>query len=122
MTRPYGVKGRKRKDKEAKYDREDEDEQAQPKKPVLQNEEPSQPTPTPAAAEEDELAGIPIVPSDHKSDNPSVIFILERASLEVAKVGKVLLTLQFGVFVFFSFCYTPKVWTLVLSYGFVYCI
>lgn len=107
MTRPYGVKGRKRKDKEAKYDREDEDEQAQPKKPVLQNEEPSQPTP--AAAEEDELAGIPIVPSDHKSDNPSVIFILERASLEVAKVGKVLLTLQFGVFVFFSFCYTPKV-------------
>ncbi|XP_057430769.1 uncharacterized protein LOC130723676 isoform X2 [Lotus japonicus] len=83
MTRPFGMKGRKRKDKEAKYDREeDEDEQVQPKRPMLQNAEVA------AANEEDELVGIPIMPSDHKSDNPNVIFILERASLEVAKVGK----------------------------------
>ncbi|KAJ1392110.1 hypothetical protein SESBI_36107 [Sesbania bispinosa] len=87
MTRPFGVKGKKRKNVEAKYDREDEEEQAQSKRPTLENEEPT-PAPAPAATEEDELAGIPIAPSDHKSDNSNVIFILERASLEVAKVGK----------------------------------
>ncbi|KAF9626051.1 hypothetical protein IFM89_030719 [Coptis chinensis] len=34
-----------------------------------------------------QLAGIPIIPNDQKSKS-GVIFILERASLEVAKVGK----------------------------------
>ncbi|KAJ1419228.1 hypothetical protein SESBI_15176 [Sesbania bispinosa] len=87
MTRPFGVKGKKRKNVEAKYDREGEEEQAQSKRPMLENEEPT-PSPSPAATEEDELAGIPIAPSDHKSDKSNVIFILERASLEVAKVGK----------------------------------
>ncbi|KAF2289265.1 hypothetical protein GH714_033326 [Hevea brasiliensis] len=35
-----------------------------------------------------EMAGIPIVPSDLKTKKPGLIFVLERASLEVAKVGK----------------------------------
>ncbi|KAJ9128464.1 hypothetical protein P3X46_034981 [Hevea brasiliensis] len=34
------------------------------------------------------MAGIPIVPSDLKTKKPGLIFVLERASLEVAKVGK----------------------------------
>lgn len=40
---------------------------------------------------EDELAGIPIVLNDQNNVNqPNVIFILERASLENAYVGNVL--------------------------------
>ncbi|XP_061362043.1 uncharacterized protein LOC133305817 [Gastrolobium bilobum] len=86
MTRNYRVKGQKRKHVEPNYDREDENEeqQVQPTRPIVQNEEPT-PTPT---SEDNELVGIPIAPSDQKSDNPNVIFILERASLEVGKVGK----------------------------------
>lgn len=87
MTRPFGVKGKKRK---AKGDHVgDEEQQMQPKKPMLQNQELT-PTPTPATQVEEELPGIPIAPSDQKSNKPNVVFILERASLEVAKVGKVL--------------------------------
>ncbi|XP_027353954.1 ribosomal RNA small subunit methyltransferase nep-1 isoform X2 [Abrus precatorius] len=82
MTRHYSVKGRKRKHAETKYDREDEEE---PKQLAVSHEER---TPTPTPAEEDELSGIPIAPSENNSDKPSVIFILERATLEVAKVGK----------------------------------
>jgi hypothetical protein len=98
MTRAYRVKGKKRKNVE-KYHREEEEEekdgeQVQPKKPNLQNkEEPSQ-TPTPIITEENnnnELVGIPIAPpTEENSEKPGVIFILEKASLEVAKVGKVL--------------------------------
>ena len=103
MTRPYGVKGRKRKQAEPKYDREkDEDEPAQPKQPTLHNKQeeeeeeeeeaaaPAEPSKEPAE-ENEELAGIPIAPTELKTDKPSVIFILEKASLEVAKVGKVVL-------------------------------
>ena len=37
-----------------------------------------------------EVEGIPVVPSDQSNTNKArVIFILEKASLEVAKVGKV---------------------------------
>jgi len=90
MTRAYTVKGKKRKNKDAatKHDHEQEEEEQQiqptPKKPNLQNDEPSAPT------EESELPGIPIAPLNEKNtDKQSVIFILEKASLEVAKVGKV---------------------------------
>ncbi|RDX65701.1 Ribosomal RNA small subunit methyltransferase NEP1 [Mucuna pruriens] len=92
MTRAYGVKGRKRKHGEPKYDRkeeeeeeEEEDVQAQPKRGVVEDEEA---TAAPAIAEEDDLSGIPIVPSENNTAKPNVIFILEKASLEVAKVGK----------------------------------
>ncbi|KAK2416717.1 ribosomal RNA small subunit methyltransferase NEP1 [Trifolium repens] len=96
MTRAYGVKGKKRKNKDAveKYHREEEEEEkedeekVQPKKPNLQNKE----EPTPIITEQsnnNELVGIPIAPPTEKnSEKPGVIFILEKASLEVAKVGK----------------------------------
>ncbi|KAK2445236.1 ribosomal RNA small subunit methyltransferase NEP1 [Trifolium repens] len=79
MTRAYRVKGKKRKNK---YHREQE-EQVQPKKPNLQKE---------IIREENnnnELIGIPIAPpTENNSEKPGVIFILEKASLEIAKVGK----------------------------------
>ncbi|MED6174062.1 hypothetical protein PIB30_065308 [Stylosanthes scabra] len=87
MTRAYGVKGRKRKPAEPKYDRDEdqqfnqEEEQPQPKRQAQEQQE--QPT-----ENNEELAGIPIAPSELNTDKPNVIFILERASLEVAKVGK----------------------------------
>ncbi|KAL2329159.1 hypothetical protein Fmac_022586 [Flemingia macrophylla] len=88
--------GRKRKHVEPKHaaGEEEEDQQTQPKRVAVENEEPTAiptptPTPTPATTEEDhELSGIPIAPSDNNTTKPNVIFILEKASLEVAKVGK----------------------------------
>ncbi|XP_057548915.1 uncharacterized protein LOC130827261 [Amaranthus tricolor] len=86
MTRPFAVKaGKKRKRKEAKYDKEEAE--------VMKEEEQ---TVTTSVIEEDEkvvddvvkdLPGIPITISDQNSRS-GAIFVLERASLEVAKVGK----------------------------------
>ncbi|PNX56587.1 ribosomal RNA small subunit methyltransferase NEP1-like protein, partial [Trifolium pratense] len=86
-------KKRKNRDVVEKYHREekevevDDEEQVQPKKPNLQKEEP-----TPIITEENknnELIGIPIAPPTQKnSEKPGVIFILENASLEIAKIGK----------------------------------
>ncbi|KAL5168910.1 Ribosomal RNA small subunit methyltransferase NEP1 [Glycine soja] len=92
MTRPFGVKGgRKRKHAEPKYDAHDEEEEeTQPKKTVVEvehNQEEEEETPAPAP-EDDGLSGIPIAPSANNTNKPNVIFILEKASLEVAKVGK----------------------------------
>ncbi|XP_045796764.1 ribosomal RNA small subunit methyltransferase NEP1-like [Trifolium pratense] len=98
MTRAYRVKGKKRKNRDVveKYHREEkeveDEEQVQPKKPNLQKEEPTQ-TPTSSIITEEnknnELIGIPIAPPTEKnSEKPGVIFILEKASLEIAKVGK----------------------------------
>jgi rRNA small subunit pseudouridine methyltransferase Nep1 len=77
-----------------KYHREEEEEedeeQVQPKKPNLQNQEPT-PIIITEQSNNNELFGIPIAPpTENNSDKPGVIFILEKASLEVAKVGKVL--------------------------------
>jgi len=130
MTRPFGVKGKKRKHSQSKQNSEEEHPQPPPKKVVAAKEskEPSsppqsesapteedevkvvaaeeskEPSPQPESVptEEDELSGIPIAPSEKESTKPNVIFILERASLEVAKVGKVLLpTLLFLILLFF---------------------
>nr|AFK36507.1 unknown [Medicago truncatula] len=95
MTRAYTVKGKKRKNKDAatnqNHEEEEEEEQqiqAAPKKPNLQNDEQSAPIAT-TTTEESELPGIPIAPlSEKNNEKQSVIFILEKASLEVAKVGK----------------------------------
>lgn len=86
------MKGQKRKKKEVKYDREETEAEAEEfaeenlmKKSKLDSS---------SAADEEkaeevanELAGIPIAPLD-QDNRPGVIFILEKASLEVAKVGK----------------------------------
>ncbi|BBH07193.1 nucleolar essential protein-related protein, partial [Prunus dulcis] len=101
MVRPYAVKGKKRRKREDKYERVEEAEEA------------SEPEETEASQPEDvnkgamvekqsngnegeekvgnsiELEGIPITPVELSTKNgPGAIFILERASLEVAKVGK----------------------------------
>ncbi|KAK4256225.1 hypothetical protein QN277_009119 [Acacia crassicarpa] len=93
MTRPYGVKDRKRKKKE-KYDavEDEEAEQIEVKRAMIENinsfeeEKPAEEAQDADVA--DELEGIPLAPSDHNTDKSKVIFVLERASLEVAKVGK----------------------------------
>ncbi|CAN6586297.1 unnamed protein product [Malus baccata var. baccata] len=97
MVRPYAVKGKKRKKKADVYDRAEEEEEAAA--PAAEPEE----TGTEEAdkkrskgneAEERkgnpiELEGIPMAPAEINPKNgPGAIFILEKASLEVAKVGK----------------------------------
>ncbi|KAJ8770038.1 hypothetical protein K2173_009791 [Erythroxylum novogranatense] len=106
----YGVKGYKRKKKEKKYDKEDDevDEQVEEErtnkktKSEVQEEEEITNKKTKTGVEEEEaeetgkegqfevheMEGIPIVPCDTNSRKPGVIFVLEKASLEVAKVGK----------------------------------
>ncbi|XP_062166460.1 uncharacterized protein LOC133872856 [Alnus glutinosa] len=97
MGRPYAVKGKKRKKREEVYDREEEGDVAE--QPVQDakialTEKTSNHEEEAEEGEEgkgvaNELEGIPIAPSDHQNANKAgVTFILEKASLEVAKVGK----------------------------------
>lgn len=94
MVRRYAMKaGKKRKQREERYDREEEVEEEVAEQPV-EDEAIAKKAMTERTSdgeeEVNELEGIPIDPSDLKVANkPKVIFILERASLEVAKVGKV---------------------------------
>ena len=98
MVRPYAVKGKKRKKREEVYDREEKGEVAE--QPVQDakialTEKTSNHEEEAEEGEEgkevaNDLEGIPIAPSDHQNANKDgIIFILEKASLEVAKVGKV---------------------------------
>ncbi|KAL8460037.1 hypothetical protein ACS0TY_031813 [Phlomoides rotata] len=94
MKRVYKMKGQKRKKKEEKYDKEEQIEQ-------LDDNDKVTPQPPKKSKTEDvesdkeeklepvvhDLAGIPIVTVD-TGNKGGVIFILERASLEIAKVGK----------------------------------
>lgn len=84
MVRPLAAKGTKRKKKnEDRYDREEESENE-----AFEDN----------AKETAELDGIPIAPSDNsQAKKPGVIFILEKASLEVAQVGKVCAVFQIRV-------------------------
>lgn len=100
MVRPYAIKGKKRKNRGEKYDKEEQEHEEQ----VVEEEEREpakqaaieKPTEEVEGKEEeeggeagtDELEGIPIAPSDKKNNKNGVIFVLEKASLEVAKVGK----------------------------------
>lgn len=105
MVRPYGIKVNKRKERRERYDKEEDEEEEQPKFEKKQKErvKRAKKEVTAKAEEEDdeenEIAeeaadeldvGIPIVVSDNKKDQTGVIFVLEKASLEVAKVGKVI--------------------------------
>lgn len=95
MVRPYAVKGRKRKkNKTERYDQEEDEEQnveteegvKKLKSGVTESDE--------EKAEEaaQELAGIPVSlneQGDGDKMSGGVVFVLEKASLEVAKVGKV---------------------------------
>lgn len=106
--RPYGIKVNKRKERKERYDKEEDEEEEQPKFEQKQKQKErvkrAKREVTSKAEEEDdeehEIAeeaaadeldvGIPIVVSDGKKDQTGVIFVLEKASLEVAKVGKVI--------------------------------
>ncbi|KAI3828703.1 hypothetical protein L1987_02812 [Smallanthus sonchifolius] len=100
MVRPYAVKGRKRKkNKTERYDKEEDDEEENIEF-VEEFEEGAQKKLKSGVTESDEekaeeaaqeLAGIPVNLNEQQGDDknsPGVIFILEKASLEVAKVGK----------------------------------
>ncbi|PRQ55473.1 putative tRNA (pseudouridine(54)-N(1))-methyltransferase [Rosa chinensis] len=89
MVRPYAVKGKKRKTREEKYDRDEEEAAEQveePSKPAMGDENGTQGK----EGEQFELEGIPIAPTTDQNpkSGPGVIFILEKASLEIGKVGK----------------------------------
>ncbi|XP_023638522.1 ribosomal RNA small subunit methyltransferase NEP1 [Capsella rubella] len=113
MVRPYGIKVNKRKERPERYDKEEDEEEEQPKfekkqkagksskkskkentsvaeedneeKEITEEEEEEA-----AASAEDIVGGIPIVLGDRstRTEKPGVVFVLEKASLEVAKVGK----------------------------------
>lgn len=120
--RPYGIKVNKRKERTERYDKEEEEVEEQPKFERKQkaresskkakkeitsraeegNEEEEITEEVTAAAAEDIVGGIPIVLSAPNKEKPGVVFVLEKASLEVAKVGKVIcrnvgITLSHGV-------------------------
>ncbi|XVE60989.1 hypothetical protein DITRI_Ditri06bG0004700 [Diplodiscus trichospermus] len=93
MVRPYAIKGKKRKRKQEKFDREEQEEveeeesakRASVEKPIKEAEDKEEEHDEAGA---DELVGIPVASSDNKPHKTGVIFVLEKASLEVAKVGK----------------------------------
>ncbi|XP_076940744.1 uncharacterized protein LOC143610041 [Bidens hawaiensis] len=102
MVRPYAVNGRKRKkSKSERYDKDSEEEENTGFVLEEEEEEDVQKKLKPGVTEESdeakaeeaaqELAGIPVcLDGQQGSDknSPGVIFILEKASLEVAKVAK----------------------------------
>ncbi|KAK6782598.1 hypothetical protein RDI58_020394 [Solanum bulbocastanum] len=89
MVRAYKVKGEKRKKKGENYDKEEEIEVP------LEEEESTKRMKTEHTAADTEaaervvdlLSGIPVVAAD-QTNKAGVIFIIERASLEIAKIGK----------------------------------
>lgn len=80
MVRPYRVKGvKKRKREEAETVDEGDKEE------VLQGS---------VRDEDDQLAGIPIERLN-QGERPGVVFVLQRASLELGKVGKASFLMSF---------------------------
>ncbi|GMY26697.1 ribosomal RNA small subunit methyltransferase NEP1-like [Fagus crenata] len=72
MVRAYAVRGKKRKNREESYERDETSDGEEEGKEVV-----------------NELEGIQLVPTHHNNTNKArFIFILQNASLEVAKVGK----------------------------------
>ena len=89
MTRRFGVKGKKRKKREENYDKEEVEQ-------MLKDDTTDTAAETLTQAEDEnvvedlvkDMPGIPVTVSDQNSRS-GAIFILEKATLEVAKVGKV---------------------------------
>lgn len=105
MVRAFKMKGQKRKKKrDEKYDREEEEEEMEEveeeelnntgKRAKLEKTSQNDDKKGKEVGQEEndvvvhEMDGIPIAPSDQNTKRPGVIFVLENASLEVAKVGK----------------------------------
>ncbi|KAL1569421.1 rRNA small subunit pseudouridine methyltransferase Nep1 [Salvia divinorum] len=87
MGRAYKMKGQKRKNKDEKYDREQSVEIGEPSKRVKTDGSDSEKAENLEIAVGD-IPGIPIAPLDTGINKQRVIFVLEKASLEIAKVGK----------------------------------
>lgn len=111
MVRHYKVKGEKRKKKEENYDQEEEESLDDGSKRVKTEHTPSD---TEAAERVvDLLSGIPVV-STNQSTKPGVIFIIERASLEIAKIGNVCFCND--IFLFSStYCFFDYLYMLAYS-------
>ncbi|TQD72160.1 hypothetical protein C1H46_042300 [Malus baccata] len=95
MVRPYAVKGKKRKKNADVYDRAEEEEvaaAAEPEEPEAEEADKKRIKGNESEEKEGypiELEGIPLAPAEiNPKSGPGAIFILEKASLEVAKVGK----------------------------------
>ncbi|KAL6509056.1 hypothetical protein OROGR_013836 [Orobanche gracilis] len=95
MVRSYKMEGQKMKKKGEKYDREEEIEQLEenitPQPPNRVNTEEGASSESKEGKPKtvvDEMPGIPFVAVDTTTDMPGVIFILEKASLEIGKFGK----------------------------------
>lgn len=88
MVRPYAVKGRKHKKRKMEQ-REEAVEEEVARGGEEEEEEVAAGNEKKVDAVLDELPGIPSVAPVEKSKQPNVIFILEKASLEIGKVGKV---------------------------------
>uniref|UniRef100_A0A7N1A692 Ribosomal RNA small subunit methyltransferase NEP1 n=2 Tax=Kalanchoe fedtschenkoi TaxID=63787 RepID=A0A7N1A692_KALFE len=95
MGRPYGVKGKKRKNNEPQNEREaspDDEFIEQGDHPHAAKIQKTAASGNDEAGENgavaDQLPGIPLEPQDPTNNKNGVIFVLEKASLEVAKVGK----------------------------------
>ncbi|KAJ4781665.1 Ribosomal RNA small subunit methyltransferase NEP1 [Rhynchospora pubera] len=94
MVRPYAVKWRKKQDKKRKLEEEEEEEELEDneqKEVEEEEEEENDEDKEVAEAAADEIAGLPVVarPLDgSKKKKKGVIFVLEKACLEVGKVGK----------------------------------
>ncbi|KAJ8449785.1 hypothetical protein Cgig2_001441 [Carnegiea gigantea] len=88
MTRPFAAKGKKRKKREENYDKEEVEQ-------MLKDDTTGTTAQTQTQAEDEkvvedlvkDMPGIPVTVSDQNSRS-GAIFILEKATLEVAKVGK----------------------------------
>ncbi|XP_039123800.1 ribosomal RNA small subunit methyltransferase nep-1 [Dioscorea cayenensis subsp. rotundata] len=87
MVRPYAVKGRKHKKRKMEQ-REEAVEEEVARGGEEEEEEVAAGNEKKVDAVLDELPGIPSVAPVEKSKQPNVIFILEKASLEIGKVGK----------------------------------
>lgn len=89
MGRAYKVKGEKRKKKGENYDKEEEIEERLEELESTKRVKTEHTAADTEAAERvvDLLSGIPVVATD-QTNKPGVIFIIERASLEIAKIGK----------------------------------
>lgn len=89
MVRTYKVQGQKRKTKKEKYDSGEESRQSDKEEsPQLPKKQKTEAAVSTGETLIDEMPGIPIVPVESEN-KPGVIFVLEKASLEIAKVGKV---------------------------------
>ncbi|KAL6011008.1 hypothetical protein ACLOJK_001452 [Asimina triloba] len=91
MVRSYSVKGRKRKKRDLEEEKEEEEQEGMSVEEEEEGDDEEKVKEDEKRANEalENLPGISILPSsDQKKPKGGVIFVLERATLEIGKVGK----------------------------------